>query len=44
MIHFCSFLVTHMMLKMKLIIRVIHDVNPSDKIEGTVFDLNINGG
>ena len=38
MIHCC----THIMLEIYLMIRVIYDVMPNNKIEGTVFDLDIN--
>ena len=37
MIHCC----THIMLEIYLMIRVIYDVMPNNKIESTVFDLEL---
>ena len=41
MIHCCTFLVTHMVLEIVLIIRVICDIMPNNKLEGTVKSLMI---
>ena len=45
MIHNCTFPVTHMMLEIYLIIRVIYDVMPNYNIESTclIWTLMING-
>ena len=41
MIHCCTFLVTHMVLEIYLIIRVICDIMANNKLKGTVKSLMI---